>query len=230
MRNNSSNDTGDYWYNMRKSWFKYDIDYLVCVTGVYGFYCIPFDIIKENALNGNFSATKDGTDYKVTLKRIDNQMHLHFIKNHLTGKRKAPLLLDEYFHSAKPSSIHETKVEFSDTFFPETADTDTCIEGAKTTVQLNKYERSSAARQKCIDANGCYCQICGLNFTQRYGEVGKDFIHVHHKVPLNQISEEYEVDPVNDLIPVCPNCHAMLYRKVNEKHLSIDELKAILKQ
>lgn len=76
----------------------------------------------------------------------------------------------------------------------------------------------------------CYCQICGLNFTQRYGEVGKDFIHVHHKVPLNQISEEYEVDPVNDLIPVCPNCHAMLHRKVNEKHLSIDELKAILKR
>lgn len=114
--------------------------------------------------------------------------------------------------------------------YPETADTDTCIEGAKTTVQVNKYERSSVARQKCIDVNGCYCHICGLNFNERYGEVGKDFIHVHHKIPLNEIKEEYIVDPINDLIPVCPNCHAMLHRKINDKYLSIEELKAIVKK
>ncbi|MEG1241999.1 MAG: HNH endonuclease, partial [Oscillospiraceae bacterium] len=63
---------------------------------------------------------------------------------------------------------------------------------------------------------------------ERYGEVGKNFIHVHHKIPLNEISEEYVVDPVNDLIPVCPNCHAMLHRKINDKYLSIEELKAIV--
>lgn len=113
--------------------------------------------------------------------------------------------------------------------FPDSDNTDDCIEGAKTSVQVNKYERSSVARQKCIDENGCYCHICGLKFEERYGEVGKEFIHVHHKIPLNEIDEEYIVDPINDLIPVCPNCHAMLHRKINGNYLSIDELKNILK-
>ncbi|MEG0771017.1 MAG: HNH endonuclease, partial [Clostridia bacterium] len=62
-----------------------------------------------------------------------------------------------------------------------------------------------------------------------YGEIGKDFIHVHHLKPLNEIGEEYIVNPVNDLIPVCPNCHAMLHRKINAKYLSVEELKSLLK-
>ena len=63
-----------------------------------------------------------------------------------------------------------------------------------------------------------------------YGELGKDFIHVHHIVPLNTIGEEYKVDYKNDLIPVCPNCHAMLHRKLNNKYYSIEELKSIVKR
>ena len=57
--------------------------------------------------------------------------------------------------------------------------------------------------------------------------MGKDFIHVHHIIPLNEIKEEYTVDPIKDLVPVCPNCHAMLHRKINEEYININELKAI---
>jgi len=38
----------------------------------------------------------------------------------------------------------------------------------------------------------------------------------------------YKVDPINDLCPVCPNCHAMLHRR--SPPLSIDELKQLLKR
>lgn len=31
-----------------------------------------------------------------------------------------------------------------------------------------------------------------------------------------------------DLIPVCPNCHAMLHRKINGVEISTDELKIIV--
>lgn len=113
-------------------------------------------------------------------------------------------------------------------FYPDSANTESCIEGAKTSVNVNKYERSYMARQKCIDTNGCYCHICGLNFENRYGKIGKDFIHVHHIIPLNEVSEEYIVNPIKDLIPVCPNCHAMLHRKINGKYMSIEELKTIV--
>ena len=61
-----------------------------------------------------------------------------------------------------------------------------------------------------------------------YGEIGKDFIHVHHNIPLNQINEEYVVDYKKDLIPVCPNCHAMLHRKIKGKELSVEEVKRAL--
>ncbi|GAG62837.1 unnamed protein product [marine sediment metagenome] len=37
---------------------------------------------------------------------------------------------------------------------------------------------------------------------ERYGEIGKNFIHVHHKKALNRIGREYMVDPFKDLIPV----------------------------
>jgi 5-methylcytosine-specific restriction protein A len=96
-------------------------------------------------------------------------------------------------------------------------------EGAKTTVVINAHERNPKARAACIVYHGCQCAVCGFNFVSKYGELGKDFIHVHHIKPLRAVDEEYEVDPQKDLIPVCPNCHAMIHR--NEPCLSISELR-----
>ncbi|MEG2243809.1 MAG: HNH endonuclease [Muribaculaceae bacterium] len=135
------------------------------------------------------------------------------------------------YHSRLNRYIDFRNSEYNEMcIYPESDNAETCIEGAKITVEVNRYERSSVARQKCIEINGCYCHACDLDFSKKYGDIGKDFIHVHHKIPLNEISEEYVVDPVNDLIPVCPNCHAMLHRKINDKYLSIEELKAIIKK
>ncbi len=111
--------------------------------------------------------------------------------------------------------------------FPDSAETEDCIEGAKITIQVNKYERNTVARQRCIDELGCYCHICNFNFEKIYGKIGKNFIHVHHKIHLSEIKENYVVDPIKDLIPVCPNCHSMLHRKIDGKYLSIDELKQL---
>ena len=124
--------------------------------------------------------------------------------------------------------IHQEIIS-SKPLFPECVGTETCIEGAKTTVMVNKYERSSVARQKCININGCYCHVCTLNFEKIYGDMGAGFIHVHHIIPLHQIDEQYIVDPINDLIPVCPNCHAMLHRQINGQYLSVEQLKLIIK-
>ena len=61
-----------------------------------------------------------------------------------------------------------------------------------------------------------------------YGELGQGFIHVHHIVPISKIGKEYKIDPINDLVPVCPNCHAMLHRGKDGKVYRIDELKEII--
>jgi 5-methylcytosine-specific restriction enzyme A len=102
---------------------------------------------------------------------------------------------------------------------------ETLEEGNRKTVIVNVYERNPIARKKCIEHFGVQCQVCEINFENTYGEVGKDFIHVHHIVPLHEIQQGYEVDPIRDLIPVCPNCHAMLHRKENGNCLSIDQLR-----
>ena len=89
---------------------------------------------------------------------------------------------------------------------------DRFIEGAVRTVTVNVYERDRAARRACIEHWGMSCVVCGFNFAARYGDIGVNYIHVHHLTPLAAVAAEYTVDPVADLRPVCPNCHAMLHR------------------
>ena len=102
-------------------------------------------------------------------------------------------------------------------------------EGAKSRVTVNRYERNPIARQKCLEAKGYSCVVCGMNFEEVYGPMGKDFIHVHHVKPISEIGKKYEIDPVKDLVPVCPNCHAMLHHGTNGKVLTVKELKDIIK-
>ena len=87
------------------------------------------------------------------------------------------------------------------------------VEGERSQITVNAYERNSKARAACIKEHGCRCSICGFDFESRYGEYGKGYIQVHHLVPLSTLTERYVVDPVKDLIPVCANCHAIIHRK-----------------
>lgn len=84
-------------------------------------------------------------------------------------------------------------------------------EGAKKSIVVNAYERNSQARQQCLAYWGYRCVVCGFDFQEKYGAIGKGFIHVHHLIPLSRIGQTYQVNPIEDLRPVCPNCHAMLH-------------------
>lgn len=101
-------------------------------------------------------------------------------------------------------------------------------EGKRIVKVVNKFERNPLARKKCIEIQGVTCKICGMDFENKYGELGKDFIEVHHIKPMNEIGEEYIVNPTEDLIPVCSNCHSMLHRKINGKTVSVEVLKEIV--
>lgn len=119
--------------------------------------------------------------------------------------------------------------DITDTIFPdELPKEDGLYEGAGIDVRVNRYERSSIARKKCIEYHGTDCIVCGFSFGDFYGDFAKDFIHVHHLVPLSAINNEYKVDYKNDLVPVCPNCHAMLHKKKDLNYLSVNELKEII--
>ncbi len=97
-------------------------------------------------------------------------------------------------------------------------------EGKKIRFLSNRYERNPINRYICLQNKGYTCSVCGFDFEKQYGEIGKDFIHVHHVIPVSKMGEGYVVDPINDLAPVCPNCHAMIHRK--DPPLSVEELKS----
>jgi predicted HNH restriction endonuclease len=98
-------------------------------------------------------------------------------------------------------------------------------EGAVKWVSVNRYERNTSARRACITAHGA---VCRLDFAEMYGEAGEGFIHVRHLVQLSTIGQTFEIDPIDDLAPVCPNCHAMLHRGTDTPR-TIDELRALIR-
>ncbi|HHX61624.1 MAG TPA: EVE domain-containing protein [Epulopiscium sp.] len=92
-------------------------------------------------------------------------------------------------------------------------DADQITEGAKKQITVNAYERSYLARRRCLEHYGVQCVVCGFNATEIYGREFENKIHVHHIKPLNEIGKEYVVDPVRDLVPVCPNCHMIIHSR-----------------
>lgn len=96
-------------------------------------------------------------------------------------------------------------------------------------VLVNKYERSAIARRKCLEIHGTSCAICGFNSSTIYGSEFSDKIEVHHLVPISKIQRDYKVNPVTDLIPVCPNCHMILHSRMsNGEFPTIETLKLVV--
>lgn len=111
-----------------------------------------------------------------------------------------------------------------DNFLPEEVDTpQEYIEGASKLVSVNTYERNLEARAKCIEFHGYKCAVCSFDFEKFYGPIGKDYIHVHHIMPLSEIKKEYKLNPLTELIPVCANCHAIIHR--TRRTLTIEQLR-----
>jgi 5-methylcytosine-specific restriction protein A len=120
----------------------------------------------------------------------------------------------------------KTKSDY--TIYPDEVDPEIeYSEGKTKKVLVNNYERNPLARKKCIEHFGLNCQVCDFNFEKIFGELGRDFIHIHHVIDISMVGKEYSVNPVTDLIPVCPNCHSMLHKR--KPAYSVEELRDILK-
>ncbi len=100
-------------------------------------------------------------------------------------------------------------------------------EGAELYRLVKQYERSRINRAACIEIHGTSCKICNFSFKETYGEIGDGFIHIHHTVPLSLMGGSYVLNPATDLIPVCPNCHAMLHRRIPP--YTVDEIEMVMR-
>lgn len=158
------------------------------------------------------------TDLSVEFAVLRPEFRSLFTKDEI---REAQRRLD-----AVPQFAMRKSVSPEENFPNEIFDSESFVEGAVRKVVVNAYERDPKARAACLKKLGHDCAVCGVNFEDTYGEIGRGFIHVHHKKPLAGRRKEYRVNPTRDLAPVCPNCHAMLHTR--NPPLGIDELKSIL--
>ena len=80
-------------------------------------------------------------------------------------------------------------------------------------IRERNYMLIANAKKKFKEKNGSlFCEICGFDFYEKYGELGKDFIEAHHIKPVSEMKEN-ESTKIEDIIMVCSNCHSMIHRK-----------------
>lgn len=95
-------------------------------------------------------------------------------------------------------------------------------EGQKEITEEQRYERNPINRKLCLLHKGYKCCVCGFDFEKEFGDIGKSFIEVHHSLPVSKMGENHMVDPLKELYPLCPNCHAMIHKK--NPPFTVDEL------
>lgn len=101
------------------------------------------------------------------------------------------------------------------------------FEGGKKVVYTTKYERNPRNRARAIEIHGAKCDACGFDFERQYGVRGKSFIEIHHTKPLYMTEGETLVDPEQDLVPLCANCHRMIHRR-RDAILTVSELRELV--
>ena len=71
-----------------------------------------------------------------------------------------------------------------------------------------------------------FCEACGFDFEEYYGQRGHGFIECHHKKPVSELSPNDKTN-LDDLVLLCSNCHKIVHRK--KPWLSLNELKELIK-
>lgn len=99
-------------------------------------------------------------------------------------------------------------------------------EGARTRIEVNRYERDRRNRAAALSIHGYGCKACGLLLDARYGPAAAGLIEVHHVTPVSELGPGYIINPRDDLVPLCPNCHTVAHRR--SPPYTVEELREML--
>jgi 5-methylcytosine-specific restriction protein A len=102
------------------------------------------------------------------------------------------------------------------------------LEGLRSERLVAHFERNPKLRAAAIAIHGTTCRACDFNFAANYGSRGKDYIEVHHLVPVSRMTEPSSVNPRTDMTVLCANCHRMVHRS-RDKPLSLQELVEVVR-
>lgn len=218
---NRNYEVGDYvFFYLTKPY--QSIGYKCLVTEIK----IPFDKVIEDkqywhkkneldkASHQTFIRLKKLQEYDIEKLKLDS-----LLNNGLKTAPQGPIIVKPHLLKYIEQTVNNVEEKIIEEKF---------LEGKEFILTQGGYSRSKKAREACINYHGVDCYFCGFNFEQVYGSIGRGFIHVHHLTPLSNIKNEYIVNPLTDMIPVCPNCHAMLHvKKQDGSDVTTKELEKI---
>ena len=180
-------------------------------------YVIPHSLLRDLLVDSNLTHSEiNGTSrWNFTLKK--DTLHVSHSRTDVDVARFHGTTLITESTGADPTDlILANEVQESSSY----------QEGAVQMILVNRYERDASARAACVAHYGATCQLCGVDFALVYGPLMAGFIHVHHLKPLSTVGPAYRVDPIADLRPICPNCHAVIHRQ--DPPLSLAEVRAMM--
>ncbi|MBT3320894.1 MAG: hypothetical protein HN392_01275 [Anaerolineae bacterium] len=176
---------------------------------------------KSRRSGGKFHITETGLSYlDENFEIVDNLIEHGFpYKNVLETMRK----IQEAKSSGKKIDIVDENLVI--------------YEGRRRKKTSIAYERSDAVRKAAIEYyrredGHIICTVCNFDFFKTYGQRGKDYIEIHHETPLSETEggerKEFLGEAIQNVKPVCSNCHKMIHRKRNDT-FSVEMMKRIIK-
>lgn len=108
------------------------------------------------------------------------------------------------------------------------------VEGQRTKREASFFARNPRLVNDAKVHYGYQCQACLFRYSDRYGDIGKEFIEVHHLNPLSERSkaaEDRRLTSLKQVSVLCANCHRMIHRAIRRlgRTVSIDEFQQHLK-
>ena len=201
--------------------------------GLFGFGIVEDFLLDQESLVNKDKITNRiiGKLYILLNPKINEIIELSYLKEHFPEQKWTPqncgiMIKNEYVNILIESWKEILNKNIA---FKEKANSKIFLEGNPQQKLYTYYERDPKARDICLKKKGYTCTVCEINMADKYGDVGNEFIHVHHINFLASIKKEHILDPELDLVPVCPNCHSMLHKEYKNNYLTIEELKKIVK-
>lgn len=96
---------------------------------------------------------------------------------------------------------------------PDDEETNFFIEDLRKFRQHKRVERNARLAKEAKRIHGYTCKLCGFNFKQVYGEIGREYIEAHHLTPISKLKgKKLLLDPSKGFTVLCANCHRMIHR------------------
>ncbi len=177
------------------------------------------ELTKKN--NGKFKLTDEGKKFV-----LDNIKQCEYISNNSFS-------YDDNINIANKIHRASDKKHSLITYREDTIINEGKIKSTNSKIKSRSEKLRKAAIDYYKDANGhLRCQVCGFDFEETYGELGKEYIQIHHEHPVCQYDDEGVTEFIKDAIknvkPLCANCHCMIHR-YKKNQLTIEQLKILLK-